>query len=242
MRVPTIICFQAKPNIRILGMIKVHHLENSRSQRILWLLEELALQYEIVSYKRDPVTMLAPDSLAAVHPLGKSPLIVDGEITVAESGAIIEYLVDRFGSGKGLRPEGREARVSYTYWLHYAEGSLMPLLLMKLVFDRLAKPPMPLPMRPVAALIASGVKAKFVNPRLTQHLDFVEGELARHKWFAGTEFSAADIQMSFPLEAAATRADAGADRPRISAFLERIHARPAFKKALKRGGPYAYAD
>ena len=223
-------------------MIKVHHLEDSRSQRVLWLLEELGLGYEIVHYKRDPVTMLAPESLEKVHPLGKSPVIVDGELAIAESGAIIEYLVDRYGADKGLRPEGREDRVNYSYWLHYAEGSLMPLLLMKLVFDRLSKPPMPLLMRPAAALIATGVKAKFVNPRLTQHLDFIEGELGKGKWFAGDRFSAADVQMSFPLEAAAAREDSGASRPGISAFLKRIHARPAYKKALKRGGPYAYAD
>lgn len=222
-------------------MIKVHHLEDSRSQRVLWLLEELGLDYDIVFYKRDPVTMLAPDSLAEVHPLGKSPVVVDDELTVAESGAIIEYLVDRYGADKGLRPESREARVLYSYWLHYAEGSLMPLLLMKLVFDRLSKPPMPFPMRPVAGLIAGGVKSKFVNPRLTQHLDFVETELGRRKWFAGSRFSAADIQMSFPLEAAAARDGSGAKRAAISAFLERIHKRPAYKRALRKGGPYAYA-
>ncbi len=223
-------------------MIKVHHLEDSRSQRVLWLLEELGLEYDIVFYKRDPVTMLAPDSLADVHPLGKSPVVVDGELTIAESGAIIEYLVDQYGAGKGLRPERREERVRYSYWLHYAEGSLMPLLLMKLVFDRLSKPPMPFPMRPVAGLIAAGVKSKFISPRLTQHLDFVDSELGKQKWFAGGKFSAADIQMSFPLEAAAARDDAGVTRSAISDFLKRIHARPAFKRALKRGGPYAYAD
>lgn len=223
-------------------MIKVHHLEDSRSQRILWLLEELGLDYEIVLYKRDPVTMLAPDSLAKVHPLGKSPVIVDGEVTVAESGAIIEYLVERYGEGKKLRPERGRERISYSYWLHYAEGSLMPLLLLKLVFDRLSRPPMPLPIRPVAALIATGVKGKFVNPRLTQHLDFVEGELGKSTWFAGKRFSAADIQMSFPLEAAAARDVIGGSRPNIVAYLERIHARPAYRQALERGGPYAYSN
>ncbi len=222
-------------------MITVHHLENSRSQRILWLLEELGLDYDIKRYERDPKTMLAPDSLARVHPLGKSPVIVDGPLTVAESGAIIEYLVDKYGQDKDIKPAAEKNLVRYRYWLHYAEGSLMPLLLMKLVFDRLSKPPMPLPMRPVAALIAGGVKAKFINPRLTQQLDFVERELDRSKWFAGSKFSAADIQMSFPLEAAAERVAGQDSRTHIAAFLERIHARPAYQRALQRGGPYAYA-
>jgi glutathione S-transferase len=223
-------------------MITVHHLENSRSQRVLWLLEELGVDYEIQLYKRDPKTMLGPDSLRAVHPLGKSPVIVDGDNTVAESGAIIEYLVERYGAGRLAPPAGSPERLRYTYWLHYAEGSLMPLLLLRLVFDRLAHPPMPLVMRPAAALIALGVKGKFVTPRLTQQLDFVESELAKSEWFAGDELSGADIQMSFPLEAAAARGAIGDDRPNIRGFVERVHARPAYRRALERGGPYDYAD
>lgn len=222
-------------------MITVHHLENSRSQRILWLLEELGVEYEIKRYERDPKTMLAPDSLRQVHPLGKSPVIEDAGQAIAESGAIIEYLLDRYGNGRLVPAADSADRIQYRFWLHYAEGSLMPLLLMKLVFDRLSKPPMPLPMRPVAALIAGGVKAKFINPRLTQQLDFVERELDRSKWFAGSKFSAADIQMSFPLEAAAERVAGQDSRTHIAAFLERIHARPAYQRALQRGGPYAYA-
>lgn len=222
-------------------MITVHHLENSRSQRVLWLLEELGLDYQIEFYKRDAKTMLAPPSLARVHPLGKSPVIVDGDMTVAESGAIIDYLVDGYAEPGVLKPAAGRDLVQYRYWLHYAEGSLMPLLLLKLIFDRLSKPPMPLPIRPIAGLIASGVKSKFVNPRLTEHLDFVESRLAASAWFAGKKFSAADIQMSFPLEAAATRVDDGTARPNIERFLQRIHARPAYKRALERGGPYAYA-
>lgn len=222
-------------------MIIVHHLENSRSQRILWLLEELGLEYEIKLYKRDPKTMLAPESLARVHPLGKSPVIVDGDLTVAESGAIIEYLVDTYAETGSFKPESSKSLVTYRYWLHYAEGSLMPLLLLKLIFDQLSKPPMPLPIRPVAGLIAKGVKAKFVNPRLTQHMDFINAELGKRKWFVGDDISAADIQMSFPLEAAAMRVDGGAERSNIARWLKRIHARPAYKRALKRGGPYAYA-
>jgi glutathione S-transferase len=223
-------------------MITVHHLEDSRSQRVLWLLEELGLDYEIEFYKRDPKTMLAPDALKKIHALGRSPVIVDDGQVVAESGAIIEYLVDRHGQGRLLPAARSDARLRYTYWLHYAEGSLMPMLLLKIVFDRLGKPPMPLIMRPAATLIAAGVKAKFVTPRITEHLDFIEGELAQRQWFAGDEFTAADIQMSFPLEAAAARAGIGAERPHVQQFVDRIHARPAYKRALERGGPYAYAN
>jgi len=221
-------------------MIVVHHLENSRSQRVLWLLEELELEYRIKQYKRDPATMLGPDSLKKVHPLGKSPVIQDQGRVIAESGAIIEYLIDRYGDGRLIPPPGSDDRLAYTYWLHYAEGSLMPMLLLKIVFDRFAHPPMPLLMRPAAAVIALGVKAKFVTPRINQHLDFIEGELEKSTWFAGEELTGADIQMSFPLEAAVARAGAD-DRPNIRAFVERIHERPAYQEALRRGGPYDYA-
>jgi glutathione S-transferase len=222
-------------------MITVHHLENSRSQRVLWLLEELGVEYRIKHYKRDPQTMLGPESLKKIHPLGKSPVIKDGDHVIAESGAIIEYLVDRYGNGRLIPPAGSDERLSYTYWLHYAEGSLMPLLLIKLIFERLASPPMPLLMRPAAALIAMGVKGKFISPRLHEQLDFVEQSLAVSSWFAGDEFSAADVQMSFPLEAAVARGAAGPGRPQIHAFVERIHARPAYGAALKRGGPYDFS-
>ena len=221
-------------------MIIVHHLENSRSQRVLWLLEELELEYRIKQYERDPATMLGPDSLKKVHPLGKSPVIQDQGRVIAESGAIIEYLIDQYGDGRLIPPPGSDERLDYTYWLHYAEGSLMPMMLLKIVFDRFAHPPMPLLMRPAAAVIALGVKAKFVTPRINQHLDFIEGELEKSTWFAGEELTGADIQMSFPLEAAVARGAAG-NRPNIRAFVERIHERPAYQEALRRGGPYDYA-
>ncbi len=221
-------------------MITVHHLENSRSQRVLWLLEELGLDYQIKHYKRDPKTMLAPASLARVHPLGKSPVIVDGDLTIAESGAIVEYLVDRYAEPGTLKPINEKRLVQYRYWMHFAEGSLMPLLLLQLVFEQISKPPMPLPIRPVAGLIAKGVKAKFISPRLNQQLEFIDNELGKAKWFAGSKFSAADVQMSFPLEAGAARVGVDKNRPNIKAFLQRIHARPAYKRALERGGPYAY--
>jgi glutathione S-transferase len=219
-------------------MIIVHHLNNSRSQRVLWLLEELGLDYEIKPYQRDPKTMLAPPSLKAVHPLGKSPVITDGDNTIAESGAIIEYLVQQYGTGRLVPAAGGKDRLRYTYWLHYAEGSAMPPLLMKLIFGRLDRPPMPALLRPLARSIANGVQRNYIDPQLKTHLDFLEAELGKSTWFAGEEFSAADIQMSFPLEASQSRGGLDASRPRLSAFLQRIHARPAYQRAIEKGGKY----
>lgn len=219
-------------------MIVVHHLNNSRSQRVLWLLEELGLEYDIVRYQRDPKTMLAPAALRAVHPLGKSPVITDGALTVAESGAIVEYLVERYGNGRLIPAAGTPERLRWTYWLHFAEGSAMPPLLLKLVFDKVESGPMPFFVRPLARAIAHKVKAGYIMPQLTQQLDYMESELGKSTWFAGKEFSAADIQMSFPLEAAGARGGLGASRPQLTAFLARIHARPAYLRALERGGPY----
>ncbi|UMY15846.1 glutathione S-transferase [Methylobacterium organophilum] len=218
-------------------MITVHHLENSRSQRVLWLLEELGLAYEVKRYARDPETMLAPPELRAVHPLGKSPVITDGDVTVAESGAIVEYLTGRCGGA--LVPEaGSAARRAYAYWLHYAEGSAMPPLLLKLVFARLA-PGSPALVRPLVRRVADRVLARFVDPDLRRHAAYWEQALAEGPWFCGQDFSAADIQMSFPLEAFAARGTGAG--PRITDWLARIHARPAYARALERGGAYAYA-
>jgi glutathione S-transferase len=228
-------------------MIVVHHLNNSRSQRILWLLEELGVPYELQRYQRDSKTMLAPPELRAVHPLGKSPVVTDGEsqetrTTLAESGAIIEYLVDKYGAGRLIPPTGTPERLRYTYWLHYAEGSAMPPLLLKLVFDRVESGPMPFFVRPIAGAIAKKVKEAFIDPQLETHLGFMEAELGKSRWFAGDELTAADIQMSFPIEAARDRAGVTrATRPRLSEFLERIHARPAYQRALANGGPYDFA-
>lgn len=223
-------------------MIVVHHLNHSRSQRVLWLLEELGLPYELRHYQRDPVTLLAPPSLRAVHPLGKSPVITDGDLTVAESGAIVEYLVERHGAGRLVPPAGSPERLRWTYWLHFAEGSAMPPLLLRLVFDRVARAPMPFFVRPIARGIARKVIGGFVQPTLTAQFDFMESELRTRAWFAGDEFSAADIQMSFPLEAAAQRAGLDGRHPALQDFLRRIHARPAYRRALERGGPYDYAS
>lgn len=223
-------------------MITVHHLENSRSQRILWLLEELGLEYEVERYDRDPKTMLAPDSLKQVHPLGKSPIITDTidddtTHTIAETGAIIEYLVAKAGGKLAPSPDSEE-RLRYTYWLHYAEGTFMPLVVMKLIFGRLGSAPMPLPMRPFGKAIGFGVQKQFLAPRIEENLNFLEAELNERMWFAGNDFTAADVMMSFPLEAAAAGDGLKESHPRLGQFLERIHARSAYQMALERGGPY----
>jgi glutathione S-transferase len=220
------------------AMIIVHHLNNSRSQRVLWLLEELGVPYEVKRYERDAKTMMAPATLRAVHPLGKSPLVSDGDAVIAESGAIVEYLVTRYGEGRLVPPPGTPERLRYTYWLHYAEGSAMPPLLMKLIFDRMPKGPMPALMRPIVRRIAERVRGGFVDPQLKLHLDYQEAELGRSQWFAGDEFTAADIQMSFPVEVSAARGGLDPTRSKLWAFLERIHARPAYQRALERGGRY----
>ncbi|MBP1208312.1 glutathione S-transferase [Duganella sp. 1411] len=219
-------------------MIVVHHLNNSRSQRVLWLLEELGLEYEIVRYQRDPKTMLAPPELRAIHPLGKSPVITDDGVVVAESGAIVEYLVEKYGAGRLVPPAGTAERRRWTYFLHFAEGSAMAPLLMKLVFDRVETSPAPFFVKPIAKAIARKVKGSYIEPQIEAQLTYLENELATSPWFAGAEFSAADIQMSFPLEAAAARAGLDASRPKLTDFLRRIHARPAFQRAIERGGPY----
>jgi len=220
-------------------VIVVHHLNNSRSQRVLWLLEELGLPYDIKRYQRDPKTMLAPAALREVHPLGKSPVLEDGDVKLAESGAIIEYLVQRYGDGR-LRPSaGTPQWLRYTYWLHFAEGSAMPPLVMKLVFDRIEKGPMPFFVRPIARGIAQRVRSNFIEPNIARQLDYMEAELTRSAWFAGGEFSAADIQMSFPVEAAAARGGLDLSRPRLMDYLARIHAREAYRRALERGGEFS---
>nr|WP_315241337.1 glutathione S-transferase [uncultured Albidiferax sp.] len=223
-------------------MLTVHHLNNSRSQRVLWLLEELALPYQLEKYQRDAKTMLAPASLRKVHPLGKSPVVTDGALVLAESGAIIETLIELYGQGPthpALAPAlGTPERLRYRYWLHYAEGSAMPPLLLKLVFDKIESTPMPFFVKPIAKAISAKVKSSFILPQITTHLDFMEAELGKSLWFAGEEFSGADIQMSFPLEAAAARGGLDASRPRLMAYLARIHARPAYQRALAKGGAF----
>lgn len=218
-------------------MLTVHHLNNSRSQRVLWLLEELGVPYEIVRYQRQP-NMLAPKELRQIHPLGKSPVITDNGNTVAESGAILEYIVDTYGDGRLIPPPKTPERLRYTYFLHYAEGSAMFPLLQKLIFSIMPRRAPPL-MRPMVSMVANKALSTMVDPQLRQHMAFWEGELSKSEWFAGGDFTAADIQMSFPLEAASSRSGLNAtDHPKCVAFLKRIHARPAYVRALEKGGPY----
>jgi glutathione S-transferase len=219
-------------------MITVHHLENSRSQRVLWLLEELELPYQVKRYERDKKTSLAPPELTAIHPLGKSPVIVDaqarvGSQTVAETGAIVEYLVEKAG-GK-LGPSNTVDKAQYTYWLHFAEGSAMPNLVMTLIFNKIKRAPMPFFAKPIAKAIANNVLHSFIEPNIQNQLRFMNDVLGKQPYFAGPSFSAADIMMSFPLEAAAARAGLGSNYPNLQQFLERIQERPAFKTALERG-------
>jgi glutathione S-transferase len=218
-------------------MITVHHLNNSRSQRVLWLLEELGLDYEIKKYLRDPNTMRAPSELKKIHPLGKSPVITDGDVSVAETGAIIEYVIDTYGAK--MRPAaGTEDGRRFTYWLHFAEGSMMSPLLLKLVMDRIATSPVPFFVKPITKMIANKANTDFVDPEIANLLNFIESELASRDWFAGSEFSGADIAMSFPLEAMRGRAGLDASYVKIHAYLDKIHARPAYIAALERGGEY----
>lgn len=219
-------------------MLVLHHLENSRSQRIAWLLEELGLEYEVRIYERDPKTILAPPELRAVHPLGKSPVITDGDITVAESGAIIEYLLER-GEDSALRPaRGTEARRSYAFWLHYAEGSFMPLMVLSIVLRRIDEAPMPFFIKPVAKGITQKVRDSYLDHNMARHLDFIEATLDEQPWFAGADFSAADIQMSYCLEAAGARANLET-YPQIRKFQDAIAKRNAYQLAEKRVGSFA---
>ena len=222
-------------------MITVHHLENSRSQRVLWLLEELGTPYTVKRYARDPKTMLAPAELRRVHPLGKSPVIDDDGTVVAESGAIVEYLVEAHGGGRLKPPPGTPEARRYIYWLHFAEGSLMPPLLVALIFAKVRSAKVPFFVKPILKGIAAQVHKAYIDPNVTSLLAFMEAELAQREWFAGDEFSAADVQMSYPLEAAAAgRAGFTAQsHPKLHAWLMRCQARPAYQRALAAGGPYS---
>ena len=219
------------------AMLTLHHLNNSRSQRILWLLEALETPYEIKRYQRDPKTMLAPPELKAVHPLGKSPILTDGDLTLAESGLIIEYLIDRYGDGRFAPAVGTAAQLDFRYWLHYAEGSLMPLILLKLVFRRVAHTPAPFFMRPVLRKVSASAQDGFVDPQLALHLGYLNTHLGKTGWFVGDTVTGADMQMSFPIEAAEARAGLG-KYPALAAFLSRIRAEPAYQRALEKGGPF----
>lgn len=220
-------------------MVVLHHLNNSRSQRLLWLFEELNIPYEIKKYQRDSKTELAPEAIKKVHALGKFPVITDGDITIAESGAIIEYLVEEYG--KNLSPErGTDAGRSYTYWMHYAEGTLMPLLVIKLIFDKVKSSPMPFFIKPIARGIANKVMAAYAGPNIKSNLNFINQHLATNEWFCGDQLTGADIQMSFPLEAMVSQQGLE-EYPNIIAFVKKSQARPAYQKGLKAGGSYDFA-
>lgn len=224
-------------------MITVHHLNNSRSQRILWMLEEIGIEYQIKHYTRDKETQLAPKELFAVHPLGKSPVITDDKgkkiITVAESGAIIEYLAQNYATSLIPR-KNTEAYRQYIYWLHFSEGSLMPQLLLKLIFDKVKNAPVPFFIKPITKGIANKVMNAYVAPNIKNNMKFINDHLAENEWFAGDKMTGADIQMSFPLEASLSRSPAEG-YSHIKAYVKKIHALPAYKKALEVGGPYDYA-
>jgi glutathione S-transferase len=215
-------------------MLTVHHLNNSRSQRVLWLLEELAVPYELVKYERDPKTSLAPPELQKIHPLGKSPVVTDGPDTVAESANILEFILEKYGNGRLVPPAGSPDYRRYRYFMHYAEGSLMPFLLLRLITSRMRKAPVLV--RPIAKAIAGKIDGGFVMPNLNRHIAFVDGELAKSTFFAGDDLTAADIQMYYPMEGIAARADAPA---RVTAWLQRVRERPAYQRALERGGPWS---
>lgn len=215
-------------------MITVHHLNNSRSQRVLWLLEELNVPYQIKRYQRE-ASMLAPEALKKVHPLGKSPVITDGNRVVAESGAILEYLEVQYDAEGLLKLFDEEEVIQSRYWLHYAEGSLMPLLVMKLIFSRMGKAPVPWLLRPIGSAFGQGVQKGYLDPQITTHRQFIEQHLAQNEWFAGSRFSIADVQMSFPLQALTARGGA-ADSPAIQAWLQKVQSRAAWQRALQQGG------
>jgi glutathione S-transferase len=218
-------------------MITVHHLDNSRSQRVLWLLEELSLEYTVVPYVRDPATRRAPEALRRAHPLGKAPVVATDGLVLAESGAIIEYLLDRHDGGTLRPPAGTDARRAFTYWLHYAEGSAMPQLLLRAVFDGIETGPLPLLIRPLARALARGVKRVVVAPQLMLHLDHMEAAVAGAGWFAGDAFSAADIQMSFPVQAASSLGLLEG-RPALADWQARVESRPAWLRGVARGGAF----
>lgn len=222
-------------------MLTVHYLNNSRAHRILWMLEEMDTPYELEVYERDPKTQLAPASLKQVHPLGKSPVVTDGHRTIAETGTIVEYLGRTYGNGMMI-PTADSDRQQYDYWIHYGEGSLMPLLLMKLLFDKAVSSPMPFFIRPIARIIPDKITSMYLGPTLATHLDFVEAHLAENTWFAGQELSGADVVMSFAMEGIASSESLGGKYPNIEAYVARLQERPAYKRALERTGvPYAYA-
>ncbi|BCO17305.1 glutathione S-transferase [Alteromonas sp. McT4-15] len=222
-------------------MLTLHHLNNSRSQRILWLMEELEVDYDIAFYQRDSVTNLAPDSLRAVHPLGRSPVLSTPHGAIAESGAIVEYLVNNYAKDVFVTPTEAEALQQYWFWLHFAEGSLMPPLVANLVLEKARqKGSKPFFIKPITDKLVDGILNAYYGPNLAQSLRYVESYLSKNTWFAGDEPTGADVQMIFPLESLVASGRAK-DFAAIQSYVKRVHARPAYKAALEKGGEYAYA-
>ena len=218
-------------------MLTVHHLNNSRSQRILCALEELNLPYQIARYQRQP-TMMASPELKKIHPLGKSPVLEDNGLVLAESGAILEYLQETYDTAGQLKPADPQGKIDYRFWLHYAEGSLMPLLMMKLVFGSLGKPPVPFGFRTVGKLLGQGVQKSYLNKQIATHAQFIEQSLNGREWFAGDRFSMADIQMIFPVIALLARG--GIDNlPNLARWKQRVEQRPSWQRAMTKGGPFS---
>ena len=227
-------------------MLTVHHLETSRSQRVLWLLEELGTPYELKVYRRT-AQRLAPPELKAVHPLGKSPVITDDGRVVAESAVIIEYIAETHGASAGgelaglVPARGSPEDWQCRYFMHYAEGSLMNWLVMKLVFGAIPKQPMPFFARPIARAICAKVEGQLVDPNLSTAAQFLDAHLARNRWFAGPNLTTADFQMSFAVEALLSRGRDLAAMPQLVEYRDRINARPAYQRALDKGGPVLIA-
>ncbi len=222
-------------------MITLHHLNNSRSQRILWLLEEIEANYQVKHYQRDSQSQLAPAELKQIHPLGKSPLISDDGKVIAESAVIIDYLINKYAPDWKQMDSTTEDAIQYNYWMHFAEGSLMPPLLLRLVFEKIKNSKMPFFIKPIANGISEKVLSSFVTPNITANLSFIENYLEDKQWFVGDQLSGADIQMSFPLEACVSRGIATEKQPNIIAFVKNLQQRPAYQRALQQAGDYAYA-
>lgn len=221
-------------------MLTLHHLESSRSQRILWLLEELGVDYHLEIHQRNPKTKLAPKAMQDIHPLGKSPILTDGDDVVVESAVIIEYLIEKYGNGRFEAPSSTADRRRYSYWMHAAEGSIMPLMVAKLLFTATTRAPVPFFIRPLTKVVAEQIGKAYLDPSLKLQLENMERELAKSTWFAGEELTGADFQMLYPCQAAVARSEVASQLPKVQAFVERAEARPAYQRALAKGGKYEF--
>lgn len=221
-------------------MLVLHHLNNSRSQRILWLLEELQVDYTLKTYQRDAVTNLAPAQLKLVHPLGRAPVITDGDVTLAESGAIIKYIATQYGNGDVFSELSEAEKQQLSFWMHFAEGTFMPPLVTKMVLEKGKAKASPFFIKFIVEKFVDAVMNAYFGPNIKANIEYVERHLTSNTWFLGDKLSSADFQMSFPLEAIVARQGKQVF-PAITAFVERVHSRDAYKRALQKGGQYDYA-